>query len=1471
MQVKHSPAYHRVQGAGGNALSCTGSVTMQIRAGNLIVDHTFLVIQDLIYECILGQDFWAKHQRMEDNTAQCYILTDGSRVPFYNVHVSRKHVTGWARTSATVLKPNMITQVECKVRDHIPVGVHGELEPVAKPYLHEQGVFISPSISVVSPQHTIRVAFLNLSDAPVTLPDLSIGEFHVFDNTTEIVVLESIEDMDLFCNGSGTMPCDADAGSAQASSEGVRSPSTPASAAPAGHDSGVQAGGKGKQSGAVYGAVPRVARTPYVNGKTGMSRPTTSDGGDGTESRRTDSETPQVHPHTLPPGFTIPDHADMTPEYREMISEMVKRAYAQGTFSTYAGEVGLTDLLEARLETVSDNPVRAPYKGRMDQIRLEAAREIIANMQNQGLIRDSSSAYSSPPVLTRKPSGKWRFTNDFRALNAQLTPYEYPLPRIDEYHEAVAGNTWFATIDLSSGYWHIPIAEEHKSKTAFNIPGLGNYEYNRLPMGLSTSTAYFQRLMAMVLKGLPLSVCLPYLDDIIIIAKSLPELVERCEAVFAQVRAAGLKINPEKTVIGVRMVKFLGFMVSKEGIHVTDDHIRKVVDWPAPRTVKDVRRFLGLAQYVRKHLADYARVAAPLQAVLGLSPQHQVHNNEEIQAAFLKIKELTTQAPVLAFPDFSADAAPFQVHTDACILGCGATLIQEQEGTDRVIMYASATFGKSPSRWPITEKEAYGIFWAITKPFRPYVYGREFNVYTDHKPCLSMTKGKIANMRMLNMALQLQQYQFKMFYVKGELHYGPDAMSRLVEALDSRVHLDQPDTPCPCPDCESERVAQAVHSQTAVLEGTEIPPAPLPALRDAPSAAPVMEYDMTQVADAHSAFTRRRAPHAPEVRHGTSMCMVTLGAIAGAGYQPDAVRAAQREDKEVNDLRAYLAGELPAQVPKGQKRRSKTLAKWASTHFLDDGIVYRNAGMTGRQLLVPVSLRNELLQHFHAAPYAAHMGVYRTLTAISRNYWWPGLSSDVLGFVRACTKCAVRNKPPHQAVRVRKQVEVPHIFERMSMDIQGPFPMSVDGYTHVINFMCLFTGWVEAVYLKPTQLDAKSMAYIFVVNIVLRYGAPRHLLSDRASTFVSAFVRETLKVLGVTMVNASAYHPQTNGKIERVHGTLNNAIAKLVDPKHDNWPLPYAFALHAYRTTANAVYGDTPYFLVHGRDCTDFADVSLLPPVNLEGFPRVVDRAQVVSWRAQLVHGLEHSRTRTRSVLEANQLLHVQTDRGAEKLPPFYQVGEKVWVVDRTPSGAGQNLARKWLPRYLTTPYRVVRVLDSEGTEGGLSYELRAINEDDAAQTITRNVIDLKRHYEVEIAKPDEVERVLLPGRPRKGKVTFPPPQDTSHLPVTGDDHGWHRIQADEVGIERILDHEVTRVGDANKKEVEIRYRVRPEGTRGELDFWTRESNLRAPRLIAEYRAKHPGMQDENYVKARTLRSERRKAMIGIISLPNSR
>ena len=429
------------------------------------------------------------------------------------------------------------------------------------------------------------------------------------------------------------------------------------------------------------------------------------------------------------------------------------------------------------------NPVKIPPR-RIPAHYREKVEKQIQEMLNQGIITESSSPWMAPAVFVPKKTGDIRICIDYRQLNKKSVKDAYPLPLPDEVQDRLSGCTIFSTLDLQSGYWQLPVHIADQEKTAFCPgPGMGLYQFTRMPFGLCGAASSFQRLMDKVMRGL--SFVTTYQDDILIHSKD--EKSHRChlQEVFERLTQAGLTLRGRKCCIGMPKVSYLGHVFSATGMSPDPHKIEAILDWPRPTSATTLRQFLGLASYYRRYIQNFADIAAPLHALTQkTTPFLWSH---ECENAFTTLKSCLTQAPVLAFPCFSTDSEQFTVHTDASGVGLGAVL--EQGG--QVISYASRSLTSPERQYSTMQRECAAVVYAL-KQFRHYLLGRHFKILTDHAPLQWLSTQKMEGM-LYRWALAIQEYNFDIVYRKGKLNTNADALSRRYSpCAATQVHLHFP-------------------------------------------------------------------------------------------------------------------------------------------------------------------------------------------------------------------------------------------------------------------------------------------------------------------------------------------------------------------------------------------------------------------------------------------------------------------------------------------------------------------------------------------------------------------------------------------------------------------------------------------------------------------------------------------------------
>ena len=410
-----------------------------------------------------------------------------------------------------------------------------------------------------------------------------------------------------------------------------------------------------------------------------------------------------------------------------------------------------------------------PY--RLSHKELTVFREQLAVLLERGVIKkaDGPTDFLSPVLFVPKPRDPTalRMCVDFRRLNQVAKRDYHALPDVRDLLQQMKGCKFFTALDLSSGFWALPIAEDDQHKTAFTGPDGEVYVWRKAAMGLSNSPAAFQRFMARVLQGIPgVSV---YIDDITIYSRTWAEHLATLRRVFERLRDAGLKVKLPKCVWAAAECRVLGSIVNEDGIAPDPEKTAAINKLPVPRNVADVRSFLGATGYFHDHVPQYAAKSDPLRKLLKKNAPFVW--TSECQNAFEQLKADLVSDNVLRMPDFDR---PFILTTDWSKLAVGAVLSQKQpvdprdaasEEKEYVIAYASRSLTPAETNYAPTEGECLALVWA-TRKFRQFLHGSEFLLRTDHAALQWLATARFENSKLERWAMRLQEFQYTVEYLR---------------------------------------------------------------------------------------------------------------------------------------------------------------------------------------------------------------------------------------------------------------------------------------------------------------------------------------------------------------------------------------------------------------------------------------------------------------------------------------------------------------------------------------------------------------------------------------------------------------------------------------------------------------------------------------------------------------------------------
>lgn len=439
-------------------------------------------------------------------------------------------------------------------------------------------------------------------------------------------------------------------------------------------------------------------------------------------------------------------------------------------FSDDLSTLGKTECVELDIELTSNKPVCCrPY--RMSESEKKITREITDDLLKNGIIRHSNSPYASPALLVDKGSGGKRLCVDYRQLNKITVKEKYPMPIIEDLIDRLQGCKYFTSLDLKSGYHQIKIKPEAIPKTAFITPD-GHFEYLRMPFGLSNGPSVFQRLMNTVLGSLRFGKVICYMDDLLIATESLTENVACLENVLEILQNNGLTINLDKCSFFQNNITFLGYDISENGVRPSSKKLKAIEEFPTPKTVHQVRQFLGLINYFRKFIKNCAVLCSPLTKLLKNNAVWQWGPQQE--QAVANVKNALIENAVLKIFD---PRLPIRLYTDASRDGIGCIMVQVTQNGEQPVHFYSRQTSTEEKKYHSFELELLAVVEGLQK-FRHYLLGVEFKIITDCNAVRHALNKKEIIPRIGRWVLRTQEFSFDIIHRAGNQMLHVDALSR---------------------------------------------------------------------------------------------------------------------------------------------------------------------------------------------------------------------------------------------------------------------------------------------------------------------------------------------------------------------------------------------------------------------------------------------------------------------------------------------------------------------------------------------------------------------------------------------------------------------------------------------------------------------------------------------------------------------
>lgn len=869
------------------------------------------------------------------------------------------------------------------------------------------------------------------------------------------------------------------------------------------------------------------------------------------------------------------DH--LNPEEKEKITKLCKD-YSD-IFYYENCPLTFTNTVKHKINTTDEIPIYTKSY-RYPHVHKAEVQAQIKKMLEHKIIQPSESPWSSPIWIVPKKMDasekqKWRLVVDYRKLNEKTLSDKYPIPNISDILDKLGRCQYFTTLDLASGFHQIEMHPDDIKKTAFTVEN-GHYEYCRMPFGLKNAPSTFQRAMENVLRGLINEICVVYMDDIIVFSTSLQEHILNIEKVFQRLREANFKIQLDKSEFLKHETAYLGHIVTPQGIKPNPDKVRAIKEFPIPKTTKEIKSFLGLLGYYRKFIPNFSKLTKPLTSCLKKGAKIDINNPNYIKA-FRTCQELLINDPILSYPDFEKD---FNVTTDASQYAIGAVLSQGPIGSDKPIAYASRTLNDNEINYSTTEKELLAIVWA-TKYFRPYIFGRKFNIVTDHKPLKWLMSLKEPNTRLQRWRLKLAEFEYNVHYKQGKLNTNADALSRVV-INNSETDTIPDDKPPTTPEILDDLMSMIGNVSEAPDLNT-LNPEPINDNNDTVHTSqeqPVLEIPIAEKAinthknqiDIHFVLHSPSKPNIKEIFTGKNRITAQIGLNS---FRDDVIEL----------FKHYIRPDIKHGVWLSDFQHLSELTRILQETFKSSAydLIFCKEKLED---VTNVDEQYRLAKGYHESK-SNHRGIQETEKQLKRKYYWPNMSKTVTEIINNCSSCQCNKYERHPNKQNLQFTPVPtKPFEIIHMDT---FQIKGQKFLTIID---TFSKYAQAYPLESTTgVNVINALTIWMTH----HGLPLNITADQGTEFKNLPLQEFAALHKINLHFTSVNNPQSNGAIERFHSTILEHI-RLLQEKHKQSPITelMLFAVLAYNNSIHSATDKKPIEIVNGHlDNRDPFDLAL--------------------------------------------------------------------------------------------------------------------------------------------------------------------------------------------------------------------------------------------------------------------------------------
>lgn len=874
---------------------------------------------------------------------------------------------------------------------------------------------------------------------------------------------------------------------------------------------------------------------------------------------------------------------------------------------------------------------RRPYK--LSPIIRDISRRRIKELEDAKVIRPSTSPFASPALFVPKPDGDIRMAIDYRMLNENTVPQRFPLPLISDQIARLSGSTFFTSIDMASGFHQIPVEEESIEKTAFVTPD-GQWEFLAMPFGLRNGPSVYQRAVMKALGDLAHLYVVCYMDDLLILATSPDEALQRLDHVIQVLPNTGFSINLKKCSFVVRSIKYLGYQVKNGEIRPNSTKVDALIQSPSPTTVRQLQSFLGLASYFRQFIQNFSMIASPLFRLLGNADKNGklIEWSKEHETIRQQLISTLTCSPVLVIfnPDY-----PIELHTDASSIGFGAILINIIDKKPRVVAYFSKRTSPAESRYHSYELETLCVVYAI-KHFNNFLQCHPFTVVTDCSSLRATQTKKELIPRVQRWWAFLQSYEFKIEYRQASRMRHVDFLSR--NPIEGKIN------------------------EEGLMIEKDIPENKLEVVSDSPTTTNLVNCNHLQTTSKRKNKAENQGEFRPQGSSSNEVRFLdgfaSEKSINLTTLSIDWILSAQESDPFIRDIVNKLnSNEMDEDIH--------------NTYEIRSGILYRKIQRNNRTRCLPIvphSLKWSVVNNVHDSLF--HLGYDKTIETLYQHYWFEHMAKFVKKFVDNCLVCKTSKSdsgPRQVQLHPIPKSTVP--WHTIHIDATGKLSGKRDSKEYLFVTIDAFTKYCLLQHTRNLRSVDAIKALQSAINL---FGPPARIICDQGGCYTSKEFQDFCTSHQIELHFIATGASRANGQVERVMSTLRNMLTVAETDENKTWQSAVGEIQLVLNTTPHRITKVSSMELMFGR---------VSKPLNLISITEaIVERPTInlVEERQQAAQAME----------KQGKIDKEKFDQGKAKIVPF-QLGELVLLKNDDRNQVKLNCKYRG-------PYRVEKILSND-------------------------------------------------------------------------------------------------------------------------------------------------------------------------------